>query len=424
MPTRENLPSVQRKVLTVEINACEVCGNADLDQVLDLGNHPLCDDLSAVGSSLPVEKYPIQILYCRNCRTAHQKIQIEKTVLFPASYHYRARFTADVLRGMEQLTDSCIEKFGALAGKKVLDIGCNDGSLLSFFHRQGAITLGVEPTDAANDAIDSKQHHIFKNYWNVETAQQIVKEHGTVDFITFTNVFAHISNFSEIIAALNIVKSPDTVIVIENHYLGSVLENSQFDTFYHEHPRTYSFRSFEFVAKSLGATIIDAEFPQRYGGNIRVFIAARGETHLTSATRQERDRYEAQFAEKFAELQKTAETWRDAKRQSIDALVARHGRLIAKAFPARAAILVTLLGLDETLIEAVYEKPGSMKIGHYVPGTQIPICSDDVLFGSGTLDRPLLNFAWHISAEIRKSMASRGYVGPIIDLFSPDPAEW
>ena len=62
------------------------------------------------------------------------------------------------------------------------------------------------------------------------------------------------------------------MIVIENHYLGSVLEKNQFDTFYHEHPRTYSLQSFNYISKLLGLSITKVKFPKRYGGNIRIFL--------------------------------------------------------------------------------------------------------------------------------------------------------
>jgi hypothetical protein len=63
--------------------------------------------------------------------------------------------------------------------------------------------------------------------------------------------------------------------VIENHYLGSIVEKTQFDTFYHEHPRTYSLNSFSHIAKRLGLELSWVDFPHRYNGNIRV--------HLTSS---------------------------------------------------------------------------------------------------------------------------------------------
>ncbi|EMO26163.1 C-methyltransferase C-terminal domain protein [Leptospira interrogans serovar Bataviae str. HAI135] len=100
----------------------------------------------------------------------------------------------------------------------------------------------------------------------------------------------------------------------------------------------------------------------------------------------------------------------------IDGQFKQYGKLRAKAFPGRAAILVKLLGLDETMISAVYEKPGSLKIGHYLPGTRIPIRSDEELFSFSDKTLPILNLAWHIPAEIRNYLTQNGYAGPIIDI--------
>jgi hypothetical protein len=74
--------------------------------------------------------------------------------------------------------------------------------------------------------------------------------------------------------------------------------------------------------------------------------------------------------------------------------------------------------LDESLLSAVYEKPGSRKIGHYVPGTRIPICSDDEFSVSSNGEAPVINLAWHIGDEIRAYMRSRGFKGRIVDILS------
>lgn len=403
-----------------EINRCEVCGGDQLVPVLDLGRHPLCDDLVEIGDPRRCREYPIQIGFCSTCTTAHQRYQVPKEELFPADYHYRSRFTADVLNGMRSLVKSCAERLGPVADKLVLDIGCNDGSLLDFFREAGAETAGIEPTGAGADAA-AKGHFVVQDYLSTATAAAIRESFGRPDLITFTNVFAHIEDLSGVLAALKVLLGPQTSIVIENHYLGAVLDRHQFDTFYHEHPRTYSFNSFNFIAKSLGLDIVHVEFPARYGGNIRVILGHGSQSG--TATAAEVVAREQNFLRDFGRLAREVELWRDRKGHQIRRLVAEHGPIRAKAFPGRAAILTKLLGLTTNEIVAVHEKPGSIKIGHYVPGTRIPIVSDDELFALGPQDRPLLNLAWHISTEIRRYLSDNGYRGPVFDILSADDFE-
>lgn len=404
----------------IEINHCEVCGNDLLSSVLNLGTHPLCDDLVTVGDTRVCSEYPIEILFCDRCRTAHQRFQVPKQTLFPKTYHYRSRFTADVLAGMSTLVDACESRLtDGLRGKTVLDIGCNDGSLLDFFSRKGAITFGVEPTDAFRDGLD-KGHTILNGFFSPELAHEIKKKYGFLDVITFTNVFAHIENLSELINALKVLMSANTLLVIENHYLGAVLARQQFDTFYHEHPRTYSLTSFFYIAKSLDAELKDFDFPSRYGGNIRVFIT--GKTIIKPLTKCELDaavEQESDFGVRLNLMQTTIDDWKKKTKSHITDLVNKHGLLFAKAFPGRAAILIKLLDIDVDMIAAVFEKPGSMKIGHYIPGTRIPIISDDEMFESENSPPVLINLAWHISSEIREYLTKRGYTGQIIDIITP-----
>lgn len=385
--------------------------------MLDLGLHPLCDDLVPMGESRKCREYPIEILFCRTCNTAHQRFQVPQRELFPASYHYRARFTADVLQGMANLVEACEKGLGGLAGKTVLDIGCNDGSLLDFFREKGAITVGLEPTDAFRSA-EQKGHATLNDFLSESVAGDIVAAHGKPDVITFTNVFAHIEYLDNVILALKRLMSEQTVIVIENHYLGSVLDGNQFDTFYHEHCRTYSYTSFVHVAQSLGVRLLKVEFPSRYGGNIRVFLGTTFLADNSGIDRRALAVREGEFFGRFAELRSNVERWRVEKARLLEEEVRRSGKLRAKAFPARAALLIKLLGLNEESISAVYEKPGSLKIGHYVPGTRIPIRSDDELFALSNKTQPLLNLAWHIPGEIRSYLAKHDYSGTVIDVLS------
>ena len=130
-------------------------------------------------------------------------------------------------------------------------------------------------------------------------------------------------------------------------------------------------------------------------------------------------RKEESFGSSLVSMQSHIETWKTYMIAKIKLLYDEHGPLVAKAFPGRAAILIKLLGLNEDILTTVYEKPGSMKIGNYLPGTRIPIRSDDELFSTDPLPEIIINLAWHISEEIEGFLIDKGFKGEIIDIYNP-----
>ena len=397
------------------INQCEVCKSVNLESVLNLGQHPMCDDLVTIKEKRKCKEYKIEILYCKRCKTAHQKYQVPKKDLFPKSYHYRSRFTNDVIQGMNDLVNSYEKKFGNIKNKKVLDIGCNDGSLMKIFKEKGANVFGIEPTDAANEA-KKVTKNIFQDYLSVDLANHIVSNFDNPDVITFTNVFAHIENLDEVLVALKILMKKDTIIIIENHYLLSILKSNQFDTFYHEHPRSYSFSSFLKIVENLSAVITHCEFPSRYGGNIRVFCGLNKAIKIKKSLEKKIISTEANFEKMFFKMNDFLNSWKKTKKKEILNLNKKFGPLKGKAFPGRAAILIKLLDLNQENISYIYEKPNSKKINHYVPGTRIPIVSDKKLFDDKDFDKPIINFAWHISTEIKAYLVENNFKGKIINI--------
>lgn len=388
----------------LEHTHCDVCGSRVPQTVLNLGSFPLSDDLRP-----EAEAFPTEILFCDMCGTASQKYRLANEDIFRPDYHYRAGMTQDVLRGMDQFVGSAARHV-ALAGARVLDIGCNDGSLLDAFSARGAKTFGVTPENAASDA-ERKGHTILQDYFDTPSAESIVDEwDGPFDLITFTNVFAHIDPFDDLLDAVKVCCHDHTIIGIENHYLGSVLERDQFDTFYHEHPRTYSYTSFVHVADRLGMHIVGVEFPARYGGNIRVFMGpgrAEGEGQIIHAERG--------FESALRRMAGRVERWKNKK----GLLIREHAPLAACAFPARATLLIPMLGLTHKEIPSVFEKEGSDKIGHYIPGTHITIANEMGLLPEN-YKKPLLNLAWHIPDEIEARWRSRGFENQMINVVDPE----
>ena len=388
---------------------CEVCLNTLSGPILTLGAHPLCDDLISIGHDPEVTKYLQELKLCKHCLTAHQVYAVEKELLFKPDYHYRAGLTRDVLKGMEDLVEATLPNIVNLRTPVILDVGCNDGSLLGIFKNiMDCITIGVDPTDAilsAKNVID----YPIQEYFNEHTARSIIDKVGFPDLITFTNVFAHIEDLVELLNALKILIKPGAILIVENHYLGAILENSQFDSFYHEHPRTYSAKSFEFISKSLGMSIEAIDFPSRYGGNIRVTMRKQTSTQTFSLPTRVREQEDA-FLESFILMQDVYEKWKIQAVNQLAVLIEK-GPIFGKALPGRAVMLISALNITEKEMPVLFEQPNSPKVGFYVPNTRIEILNDTDLMNLKP-DR-IIVWAWHIIEEVCQYLLEIGFKGEV-----------
>ena len=129
--------------------------------------------------------------------------------------------------------------------------------------------------------------------------------------------------------AIKILLGPNTVIIIENHYLGAVLPEVNLIPF------TMSIREpthlhFSFVAKALGLEILDAEFPARYGGNIRIFLGKAGRHQLDHEKTGRLALDEANYVSSFKKLEKNLKAWQFKKTKELSEAVAIHGKIKAK----------------------------------------------------------------------------------------------
>ncbi len=400
-----------------KVNKCQIC-NTKLTKFLDLGKQPLCDDLKKKPNKNKF--YKLQITFCNKCITAFQKYNINQRILFPKNYHYRSANTKDVLDGMNDLVNRISIIKNGLKGLNVLDVGCNDGSLLDYFKKKGSKTYGIEPTGAYKDA-QKKSHIVFNKYINPKSSRKIKKIIGNIDIITFTNVFAHIENLKELIKSLKILISSKTLLVIENHYLMEVIKKNQFDTFYHEHPRTYSLRSFIEISRLLDLKINKYQFVKRYNGNIRVFLTKlkEGEKFLLNKKITRDIKKEKKLIKSIKYIQTKINLWKLKKKKFIENLNNIYGPLPAKAFPGRASILINLLNLNKYNISKIYEKNGSLKINKYAPGTDIKILKEKKFNSIERKKGIILNLAWHISSEIKYYLKKKlKFNGRVIDIIS------
>ena len=214
---------------------CIVCGNTQVEQFLDLGSTPLANKfLSQEKLSQPEPSYPLRVGFCHNCHHVELTEAVPPSAMFD-DYLYISSASDTLKAHLFDLSDIVSQRYYLDSKDLVIDIGCNDGTLLSGFKRHGVKTLGVDP--AQNLAVFTEKLGIPRHvgFFNSSSAKEIAKKYGPASAITATNTFPHIPELQDFIRGLDAALAPDGVFVIEAHYLIDILDQGAFDTIYHEH---------------------------------------------------------------------------------------------------------------------------------------------------------------------------------------------
>jgi hypothetical protein len=397
---------------SVVVDRCQVCDSSRLDPVIFIGYLPPVNTMPAIGTR-PAEQpaYPAQVLICRDCRLVQLGLIVDPAILFPPEYPYTSGTTKILRDNFAELSLEVAALYPLGPSDLVVDIGSNDGTLLSNFISRGPV-FGIEPTQAGELA---NQHGIptLISFMNRQAAHIVVTRNGKAKMVAATNVFAHIEDIHEIVECILELLTEDGIFVSESHYLLALLETLQYDTIYHEHLRHYSLTSLKHLLEMHGLEVIHARRIPTHGGSIRVYAARAGKYPASS-------RVGEILATEAAEL--TPEKLRSFRPKVVQTKldlyallkeIKRQGnRIYGVGAPSRASTLINYVGLDDGILDCVLEIRGSYKIGKYIPGTLIPVLEESRLFEEQPEYAMLLS--WHIGDELMPKLSARGFRGKFI----------
>jgi len=396
------------------IENCQVCNSKNLQPVLFLGYLPPVNEMISVGARIEERpSFPTQLLFCNDCSLVQLSCAVDKEVLFPPEYPYTSGMTKILHDNFQDLYEESKTIVDYAKNPKVIDIGSNDGTLLSKFKNGGLQVHGIEPTAVYKMAVE-KGIPTTNAFFSPEVALSVQKTFGRAQMVTATNVFAHIDNIHSILDGILQLVDERGIFVSENHYLGSLVQTLQYDTVYHEHLRYYSVTSLRRLLEPHGLEIFHVKKIPTHGGSIRVYSAKKGlypvRDSVAAIIREEKE-----ICVRPEHLQEFAQRVHMSKLQ-INALLYRvkqeGGRIFGIGAPSRASTLIGYTGIDEQSVQAVAEMKGSLKIGKYMPGTMIPVVEEAALYEQQPEYAMLLS--WHIAEELIPKIKAKGFKGKFI----------
>ena len=368
---------------------CAGCGGS-LKIVLDLGSSPLADHFPASpGEDGPA--YPLRMAACTDCGLAQLLDLVDDAELFGASYGFHTSGSPALVSYYRDWAKWALKEFRP---KFVVDIGCNDGTLLQNFRAAGCKVLGVDPAGPASVAA-AADIPVLRTPWGVGTAGTVYADYGAPDLITGINVAAHVRDPYMFLRGIEGILAPGGHAVIEFQDLEHLAAGCQFDHVYHEHRFFYTVSSFAQLAKASGLSVTGLVPTQGQGGSIRAVLRKDADPRPLRLIPPMASLHQLEALQERAEYTRAA-LWRELGAAMERGTVAGYGAT------AKSATLLNFCKIGAAQLDYV-EDATREKWGRFTPGTHIPITAP----GQRAIPRTYLLLAWNFLGPVLRR--ERGY---------------
>ena len=401
---------------------CRVCGGTQLTKFLSLGPTPLANAFLRSTDEFPAEQsYPLDVYRCEGCSLVQLLDLIDPGTLF-SHYIYVTGTSETVAEHNRIYSKTIVELLKLQPGNLVVEVASNDGSLLKCFEPYGMRTLGIEPAENISELARSQGVETLTRFFNEATGREVQETYGAAHVVIANNVLAHVDDTPDFLEGCKHVLKPDGLIVIEVPYLRDLLDRLEYDTIYHEHLCYFSVTTLMRLCDRVGLSIRRVEHVPLHGGSLRVYLGRQevqgnhADAVLdyaaaeTEAGFENMDRYE-RFAADVA-LNRQAIRRLLEKLKSDGKVVAGYGA------PAKGNTLLNYCGIDTQLVSFTVDQ-NPLKIGHYTPGTHLPVLPVEAL-REREADFAFV-LAWNFEEEIRRQQRDYAEAGGRFIIPIPEP---
>jgi hypothetical protein len=344
----------------------------DYDVVLDLGNQPWGNDFLTHEEMGHEKKYPLCLVHCNKSKLLQLTYFVPKEVMFKNHTYIT---TPSLLDDFYAVAKENLEQYNLdVLSDCILDIGGNDGSQLLQYKKLGFKNI-INYEAADNISILSEQNGVpcINDFFNLKSVKKNIPK-GGVRLINASGVFFHLEELHSVIEAINYCLDDDGVFVVQFMYSGSMVDNLNFDTIYHEHLCYYTIDSIVRLLRKYNLYIEDGYFTKLHSGSI-VAKFRKYKAKLTNRCEEliESDKkYDLEAFKKFASK---VEKKRHDLKNTLLKLKQEGKKIYAYGAPVKGNTLMNYMGIDHTLIDKMVEI-NPLKIGRYSPQSHIPVVEE------------------------------------------------
>jgi SAM-dependent methyltransferase len=383
---------------------CRFCSTSLTHTFCDLGMSPLSNSyITAENLQATEPTYPLHAYVCGECFLVQLDEFASPQELF-SDYAYFSSYSDSWLEHCRRYTQLMLSRFRLDASSLVVEIASNDGYLLQYFVEAGIPVLGIEPAANVAAVATDKGIPTITKFFGVETAKALVDAGQQADLLVGNNVLAHVPDINDFAAGLAVALKTDGVITMEFPHLLQLMQNTQFDTIYHEHFSYLSLLSVEKIFARHGLQVFDLDELPTQGGSLRIYARRTASEPVRDSINSMRATEAEAGLNDLNTYTGFADQVQEAKRRLLEFLTIakRDGkRVAAYGAPAKGNTLLNYCGVRRDLVEFTVDRSPA-KQDRFLPGTHIPVYAPEKVAEA----KPdyLLILPWNIKDEIMAKM--------------------
>ena len=378
---------------------CRVCSSVTTP-VIDFGQMPVANHFV---KDLSSDRYRFNLAasLCSRCHLFQLDEQPKPEIMFHENYpFFTGLSSAMAIHFKEMVYDALQEVNKPLTEIQIMEIGCNDGTLLSNLVTSKIKHLGVDPSANVVEVARSRGVNAQVDFFGSETAEKIANTYGEFDVILAANVICHIPDIKDFAKGIDHLLAEDGRFIFEEPYAGDVLSKTSYDQFYDEHVYIFSCLSVSVIFKELGLELIDISHQDTHGGSMRYTLARKGARKVKQAAIDQlawetANGLDSPFA--YLEFARRCESRKEELVALLSNLKVAGKSVAGYAATSKSTTILNYCGIDSSLIQYISDST-PQKQGTFTPGSHIPVVTTEIL-RERKPDYVVL-FAWNHEKEI------------------------
>ena len=380
---------------------CRGCDSKNLVSILDLGEQPLPAEYGMHADEV-LDKFPLHLRICKSCGLGQLGEYVLPERIFHETYPYLSSASEYWVNHATNFAIEMVNKLSLNKESLVIELGGNDGYLLSQFQKLGVSVLNVEPPENTAEIARQAGVPTISKFFGVDLANEILLEYGNPDLICVNNVYAHIPDQQDFTKGMEILSGDTTTITIENPSFDILLNNAFFDTIYHEHYSYLTAHSVDVVSKKCGLKLFHVDRLPTHGGSNRYWLSKSQVPDDTVKTVLDEEKASGLFDEG---------KWKDFAARSNNAINGLREWFIEKEKLGHVVVGYGAAHKGNTFLNAVGEASRTLKYvvdashekhGKFLPGSQVPVLSPEKLNSENPHD--VLILPWNIADELSSNI--------------------